>query len=469
MGYILFINLIKNLFKPVNTDYFMEGKKETLYYFGLTFVSKFITYLLLLVLANYFYISEYGRASFALAVFNVVYFFMLIGLPDVFVPWYINKKDVNSVFYFLALVTGIFTVIGIFVSLIYNWILPLVISLPFLFFYLLGYSIFRIKKQYHLLKISDILFVLLTFIFVYFFRESGKFGITLGYGLAYIITGIFVFVLSRKEIIQIISSFRFDLQPIIIYLKKGFSTAMVVLSYLFLGWIDSIILGKLSTYENVARYSIASPIANIITVVPLALSMFLLTRISEVKKEQLSSSIFNRILRLSVFFSLLLSILLISVVNIILNIFFKQYSDVGIYVTILMTGVLYFCVYTLIATYLSAKLTPEKIVIPIITAALLNVILDILLIPQYGLLGICIATMIAHMAAFTLLTIRVGIFLKFIPVYFISLLLLASFYLGYYGLILIPLSVLVLFIFKLIRLNDLEVIKEVLLKSLNLR
>ena len=144
----------------------MEGKKETLYYFGLTFVSKFITYLLLLVLANYFYISEYGRASFALAVFNVVYFFMLIGLPDVFVPWYINKKDVNSVFYFLALVTGIFTVIGIFVSLIYNWILPLVISLPFLFFYLLGYSIFRIKKQYHLLKISDILFVLLTFIFV---------------------------------------------------------------------------------------------------------------------------------------------------------------------------------------------------------------------------------------------------------------------------------------------------------------
>ena len=469
MGYILFINLIKNLFKPVNTDYSMEGKKETLYYFGLTFVSKFITYLLLLVLANYFYISEYGRASFALAVFNVVYFFMLIGLPDVFVPWYINKKDVNSVFYFLALVTGIFTVIGIFVSLIYNWILPLVISLPFLFFYLLGYSIFRIKKQYHLLKISDILFVLLTFIFVYFFRESGKFGITLGYGLAYIITGIFVFVLSRKEIIQIISSFRFDLQPIIIYLKKGFSTAMVVLSYLFLGWIDSIILGKLSTYENVARYSIASPIANIITVVPLALSMFLLTRISEVKKEQLSSSIFNRILRLSVFFSLLLSILLISVVNIILNIFFKQYSDVGIYVTILMTGVLYFCVYTLIATYLSAKLTPEKIVIPIITAALLNVILDILLIPQYGLLGICIATMIAHMAAFTLLTIRVGIFLKFIPVYFISLLLLASFYLGYYGLSLIPLSVLVMFIFKLIRLNDLEVIKEVLLKSLNLR
>ena len=134
-----------------------------------------------------------------------------------------------------------------------------------------------------------------------------------------------------------------------------------------------------------------------------------------------------------------------------------------------MTGVLYFCVYTLIATYLSAKLTPEKIVIPIITAALLNVILDILLIPQYGLLGICIATMIAHMAAFTLLTIRVGIFLKFIPVYFISLLLLASFYLGYYGLSLIPLSVLVLFIFKLIRLNDLEVIKEVLLKSLNLR
>ncbi|MBU0963401.1 MAG: hypothetical protein KKD48_05855 [Nanoarchaeota archaeon] len=444
----------------------MEGKRETLYYFGLTFISKFITYLLLIVLANYFYISEYGKASFALAVFNVLYFFVLIGLPDIFVPWYIKKKDINSIFYFLLLSTTIFTIIGIIFSIKYNWVFPLVISLPFLLFYMLGYSIFRIKKQYHLLKISDILFISLTFIFVYFFKDFGKLGITMGYGFSYILTGIFIIVLTRKELINIISPFGFDLQQIILYIKKGFSTALVILSFLFLGWIDSIILGKLSTFENVAKYNIASPISNVITIIPLALSMFLLTRISEIKKEKLSSSIFHRVLRLSFFFSLLLSISLLSIIRPLLDIFFKQYSDIGIYVTILMVGVLYFSVYTLIATYLSAKLTPEKIVFPILVAAILNIILDIILIPGYGLFGICIATMISHITAFTLLTLKTKIFSKYTPIYIFSLLLPLSFYLSYFGLILIPIIILVSLLLKIVNLDDIQVIKETLYKTI---
>ncbi|MFA5175701.1 MAG: polysaccharide biosynthesis C-terminal domain-containing protein [Candidatus Nanoarchaeia archaeon] len=447
----------------------MEGKKETVYYFGLTFISKFITYLLLLILANYFYISEYGKASFALAVFNIIYFFMLIGLPDLFVPWFIHKKDVNSVFYFLVLLTGIFTVLGLAFTLIfYPWILPLAISLPFLLVYLVGYSIFRIKKQYHLLKISDILFIFLVFISVFFLKSYGKFGITLGYSVAYILTSFFIFSLTRKEIFGLAKTFKLDFKAIFLYLKKGLSTALIILSYLFIGWIDTVILGAMSTFDNVARYNISSPIANILTIVPLSLSMFLLTRISEVKKEKLSLSIFNRALRLSTSFSLLLGIGILSLLNILLKIFFKQYMDIGIYVTLLMIGIFLFCIYTLIATYLSAKLTPEKTVLPITIAALLNIILDILLIPNYGLLGICIATLIAHTVAFILLLSKMKLLIKYFYIIPLSVLLLIAFYLGLYGLILIPIVILSLFLFKLINLEDLKVVKGVIFKILRI-
>ena len=81
----------------------VEGKKELVYYFFLNLISKGFTYILLLVFANLFTQEQYGEASYIYAFFSIIFIFSFIGLPDIFVVWFIKNKDVSSIFYFLLL------------------------------------------------------------------------------------------------------------------------------------------------------------------------------------------------------------------------------------------------------------------------------------------------------------------------------------------------------------------------------
>src|SRR3989344_255367 len=104
-----------------------SDKKNVVYFFGLNIISKAFSYFLLLVFANLYTPLDYGKSAFIFSMFNLVFFFSYLGLPDALVPWIIKKKDVSSIFYFLLIVTLIFTGIGALISISYPIILPFVI------------------------------------------------------------------------------------------------------------------------------------------------------------------------------------------------------------------------------------------------------------------------------------------------------------------------------------------------------
>lgn len=431
------------------------GKIETFYYFILIGLTKAVTYFVLLVLANFFILPDYGRASFVLSAFRTVALFGSIGLPFIFVPWAINKKDTSSVFYFLLFFNLILTAIGLVAGLKYPWILPIVFVIPLMAISGISNSLLRIKHKYHIIQFLGMLLEVSTLIGLVLFAKYGKAGIIGGHALAFYIVNFVFIYLTRKELWEIAKVFRFDLSIIWEYLKKGTITTLLYLSFAFLNWIDSLVLGYFSTFENVARYNVAGPISNVLAIIPFALSMFLLTRESELKNKKRSKSVLKSALRISFTLSLLVGILMLSLIFPLLKIFFPKYIGIEPFVTILSAGILLYSLYSLLYIYETGKLEPERAFWPIFLAAVINLILDIALIPRYGLYGITAATTIAHAFAFVTLSYKMGLLKEFFPAFLMLCFLPLSYYAGVIGIILMPIALCLSYWFGLFKEGDL--------------
>ena len=435
-----------------------ESKKELVYYFFLNLISKGFTYILLLVFANLFTQEQYGEASYIYAFFSIIFIFSFIGLPDIFVVWFIKNKDVSSIFYFLLIWIMIFMIGSSFIFWDKKWVFPLILALPFLLFNKIGLTHFSIKHKYHLVQFFGTLSAIITLIFVLLLKDFGKSGIIGGYSFGFIIPSLIVIWLSKEFLFKIIKNIRFNYKEIADYFKKSIYGSVLGLFFAFLGWVDLIILGLLSTFQNVAKYNIISSLAAIISIIPLTLYQFILVKSAEVNKQDDIILILKKVLRISFSFSIILAIILISFMPLILKTFFPKYLGLEIYIMILAIGILFYSIHQLITVYLIGKLQPEHVLVPIFVAAAFNVILDIILVIKFGLFGIIMATTIAHLIAFTLLGIKAGILNKFLPVYILPLFVVLAYFMGYYGLILIPFLIISLLYSNLMQTQDLKIV-----------
>ena len=439
-----------------------QGKKETVHVFLLNLLSKVFTYLMLLVLGNYYLLNDYGQASFVRSVFYVILFFSTIGVPGMLTPWIIKKKDVNSIFYFHSIITLIVFAGGLFISFYkYLWILPIVISLPFMFFRQFGYAYLRSRYKYNLTQLSDTTLAFVTALFVFLLHNHGKTGIILAYSMGFMVSSLFVIYLEHNNLAKLLQKFRLDFINILSFLRKGIIVSLLSLSFSFLSWIDSIVLGWLSTFDNVAKYNIAGPISNVISLVSIPISLFILTRSAHLNDKLISLKVLNRSLRISFSLSLLFAIALNSLLFVLIKIFFPKYIGVEIYIMVLSIGIVLFALYGVCHNYLTGKFQPELSLLPVGLGALVNFILDLCLIPSFGLMGIVVATLIAHLVSFTFMFIRLKILKKYLSVLLLVGLIPLSYYLRVVGLFIIgPLAIVLLYLFGYLRKSDIEVIKK---------
>ncbi len=431
------------------------GKVETLYFAFLLGLSKVAAYLVLLVLANWFMLPDYGRASFVMSAFRVTVLVGSVGLPFIYVPWIIKKKDTSSIFYFLLLFNMILTLAGLAIGIKYPWILPIVFIIPLMVVSGISNAILRVQHKYHIIQLLGMLLEIYTLVFLVLLAKFGKAGIVGGHAIALGIMNLTFIYLTRKELYEITKHLRFNVKVIWEYVRKGAVTTLIYVSMVFLNWVDSLILGALSTFENVAIYNVAGPISNILATIPFSLSMFLLTRESEVKDKKVSKLILRRALRVSFSFSFIAAMLLLSFIFPIIKIFFPKYVGAEIYVMILSIGILFYSLYALIYIYKTGKLKPEETFWPLFLAALINIGLDILLIPKYGLYGITSATVVAHGFAFFTLMYKIKMLKEFIPVLPMLVFVPLSYYAGVLGVLLLPVAFGCLYLLKLLKEGDL--------------
>lgn len=442
-------------------DINQSGKIQIIWHSIFSFASKAITYVLLIVFANLYLPEDYGKARFIMSIFLLATAFIYFGLPQSLVPFYVKYKNkISTIFYFYLVTISFFILTSLFFFHDSASTILLLFSIFFYFLFLFFLGIYQSHHQHGIYQFLQTLVQAVTLVLALFFANLGVEGILISFAASFIILGASVTAFNYKELIFFLKP-DLDLAFLWKYLSFSFVSIVMGYSFLFLSWIDSSVLGILSSYENVAIYNISSPLAMLITIIPLSISMFFLTRVSLEKDKELSRSILKRVLRISLSISLISSIILVSLIYPITKIFFPAYSgNSELTFMILLIGIQFYCAYYLIYIYYIGNLTPNKALFPILSAALINAALDFILISKFGVIGVAIATLIAHAACFTMLMHKINLLKLFWPAYLLSLAIPLAFYMKHYGVVLLIIVLPLLFAFKLIEKEDIKAIVD---------
>jgi len=447
----------------------MKGGKETVYSMALSATSKVVTYFILLILANLFLKEVYGRAAFVMSIFTLVLFFSLVGVPYALVPWIVKKKDIRSVFNFLMILSFVCVIVGLIATWQHRWIMPLVFLFPFLLVRGFSGAYLYSKYKQHLVVLGDLIYAISSFILIYSLRYLSKGGIILGYAGATIITSLILILWTRRDLAPLFKKFKINFYIVKHYVNNAIVTSLIYISFAFLDLLDSTIIGILSTFENVAMYNVAGPISNVISLIPVTFGLFLLTKSSEMTDREYSRTILFRMMRMSFSFSFLSAIGIVSLSYWIISIFFPKYVGVEPFIAILISGVVFYSLYNMICSYLLGKVMPKKALFAIGFAAILNIVLDILLVSRFGLWGVCIATLVAHAVAFTILARRMRLLKSFWKVYLLILFIPLALYMQVYGLLLVVILIPLLLFCKLLKMEDIYFVRVIIKDILKIR
>lgn len=443
-----------------------KGKKETFYALGYSIVSKAITYLLLLVFANLYLPEEYGLGSFAFNIRNIIMLFAFIGLPDALVPFVVRKRKIDQIFSFVSAITFIVFIAGLGLLFYYPWIWPLVVTFPLIMLNSFAMSFWRAKSRHDIPFKVGFYSILLTLIFAFLLKDYGKFGVISAYSLGNLFSFIATAYPIRKEIYREMkfTKVRFNTLEMKTYISNGLAVTFIGSVFVFVGWLDSTLLGLLGNdFAQVAEFNVAAAIAGTVSLIPIALSMFMVTRASQIKSRQKSIAVLHRVTRISFFTSLLASILLVIFSPLLVRIFFPKYLGISAYISVLTLGMVFFSSYYIIYSYHIGKLDSKKMIRPVIVGLFANFILALILIPRYDVLGICYVVTLTHL--FVLLIIASSENMKrIVSMSFLAAIMIwAVYFLGYWGLLIFAAIIPASLFLKIVTKSDILVITETII------
>jgi len=188
--------------------------------------------------------------------------------------------------------------------------------------------------------------------------------------------------------------------------------------------------------------------------------MFIITRSSQLIDTKKSVNLLHRVVRVSFFSSLLSSILLVTLIPLLIRIFFPKYIGIESSVSVLTLGIIFFSSYYIVYSYYIGKMKTQKALIPIFLGVLINTLIAILTIKNYGILGASVAISLAHLSVLIWMSRKERIKRITLASLLAIALIYVTYMVGYYGFIILILTIPISLLFKIITLEDIKVIKD---------
>jgi len=393
-------------------------------------ISKFISFLYLIFVARYFGVQDYGMFSLVIAVIGVVSVLAVLGLPTAvtrFVSYYESKKSkhktkgivIGSLKMSLLLSTAITIILILFSDLIAFYLFhdstgkmsPLIkimsLSIPF-------YSLFTIsnsasvglKKVEHKVYTEYISQNLLKLVFTFIFGiiGLGVIGIGLGWAVSIMLTGLLAAYLLNR-IFPLKGKIK---APNMKTELMKFSFPLLLISFLgvIVTYADSIMIGFFKNPESVGIYNAAMPVAQILMAPSAIIVSLLLPVFSEayVKKGiEDVKKIFITVSKWSFYMAFPFLILFITFPSFILsfifsNAFFGNNIAMGSMTLVLLSCGYFVTFITQPIINLFYLLKKNKVLL-IISAigGLTNFLLNLALIPEYGIIGASSALLVSYL------------------------------------------------------------------------
>jgi len=409
-----------------------------------SFFSLFISYLLRLLLAENLSISEFGLVYAIIVLFAFFSIFQHLGLNSALTKYIAEFKVENNfkkiksaigmvviiqllssfiialMFFLLSdyLAINYFKIAGAALYIkIYSVVLfisPLLIS---------ARSIFQGFQNIKYFSLTDFLkmFLVLILTFLFLKQEVGTLSIFIAYFISVIFTSFLFFILAITKVFPkfFIIAFKWDS----ILFKKLIYFGLPVLFYsvsgMVFGYIDTILLTLFRGLEEVALYNVALPTANALASFGLIFTSLLLPLVSELWAKKDSDRLTKGInLLYKNLFIILVPISLVFIIfsELILKILFGvEYIGASFVFRVLILGVIFISYSSLNGSILSGIGKPK--VYGSITGVMVifNLVLDLILIPKYGLNGAGISTLFSYILIFIVSSYFLR---KYIPFHF---------------------------------------------------
>ncbi len=412
-------------------------------------LSKIISYLTTVVIAKTGS-SILGLLNLGLSIVSFIAMISLLGLSGGvlrYVSYYLGKNDKKRIkgvmqgSLKISLITGIITSILVFifsyniavdifkkpelvnVIRVFAFIIPLLIATEIFSSIMLSFK----KIQYNVI-IRDLTERVFRFLIVIIFIYLGFSlnWIALGYVLGSLLTCIlFLNLLRKKEFVLFDKKVKPDLdfKELIIY-----SLPLILVSLLSLlqKWADIFILGFYRSTNEIGVYSIAFSTASLLAIIPTALmslftpittSLYAKNKIKDIKK--INTFITKWIFTFNLPFLL---ILIFFSKNLLRVVFGNEYLSGYLALTILGCSYLLLSLTHVYSSNLLIIKKTKLLSVLVLISTLSNIILNILLVPKYGINGAAISTLIATVLFLILVMIYAFIYVRIQPLklYFIK-------------------------------------------------
>ena len=404
------------------------AKGAGIVFLGMVF-SKLFSYLYVMLVAR-IGSSDYGLISLGFAIISFITTISLLGLGIGiirYVAYYKGKNDKARIKGAILSSIGICLPFGVGLA-----------CLLFIFSKQISLGLFHSLELVPILRIFSLLipFLVLSDIFLGTMRAFQRIGyvvgikevsekfirlfltlilIYFGYGLfgvvvAYVVSVSFTFILSFYFLERkVFSVFKKDISPI--FYKKEllfYSLPLLFTGFLtmIMKWTDTVMLGYFRTTSEVGIYNVALPTANLLVLVPTALMALFLPIITELySKDKLGNikDLCRRTSKWIFFINFPIFLLIIFFSKAILRVMFGQEYVVGyVALSLLSFGYIIHSLSHVNSTVLLTIKKTKLILIIGLFSAVLNVILNYFLIPEYGIIGAAIATSISLISLFCL-------------------------------------------------------------------
>jgi len=404
--------------------------KRTVYGAVILFVTSIVAalfaYLFRLLLARELTLEDYGFFFALVAFFSIVNIFRDLGISEAavfFIPRIKDNKSklksyISKTLKIGILLSSICTLIIILMSkfLTENYFhhgSALIIILFAIAYFInsieLSFQTFFNALQHQTIYAMQNLvrnLFLLVGAFITFFYISNILGLIISNIFVYfiiLIIALFVFFNKIFPGYFRLKTQKIDLKNIFSF---GISATIAYVGFLFMTSTDTLMLTYFTTLDKVGLYNAAVPIISLMLLIPAAAVIVLLPLVSELwVKKKTSQIIFAWEKATKYVFVVVIPIVGILWIypELVINILFgERFVSASSALSVLAIGGLFYSVALINTSFLMSIDGPKKNIITYCSAAVINIILNLILITKYGILGAAIATAISYMAMFVI-------------------------------------------------------------------
>ena len=271
----------------------------------------------------------------------------------------------------------------------------------------------EIKKANNLNWMTNVIHLLLAMVLVWI-MDMSILGAIISMLVSSLIIGIFA-------IYQISSTFeiRLKINKKIIYslLRLGvlFSIAFFFIQLNFR--IDILLLQKLSSEQEVGIYSLGAHVAELLWQIPMAISIVVFSRTANVEETEIMNKHTGKLLRITFLLAIMVAAtIFLTAPFIIPFVFGSDFYDSIRIIQVILPGIILIVIYRILSGHLAGLGKPQVTIYIFAPALLVNIILNLLWIPEYGGQGAAWATNISYALGTIGYMIAYSVILK-VPVY----------------------------------------------------